>query len=586
MSAVVTLGVSSALIINKDDTSMAYLAVSDVTLGLSDNVTSITIDKVIPTLDKFGLTNDSFNFTVTNTDDITKNFVIRLIDSKVPSTFTNSNIRYQLIRDNTVYDIKNLSNSGVIDAGSLEANATYIYQLKLWLDYQSEVNNGTWSKVISVMSGGVNIDVSGANEPLLTDNLIPVYYDNNTLTWKKADSSNININYEWYDYDKNKWANAVTIVENVRRKYIDADNGTEIAMEDINSMWVWIPRYKYVLFDSDNVKAVKVVFEGGIKTTGTVNCTNSFSGNLTEKCIDTINNGLLNNVSTYTHPAFTFGNEELTGFWVSKFEAGVDSDSNCYKSFGSTSCNNANQTIYLKPNVKSLTYISMANMAYSFRKMELKDNIYGFNSLGTKVNSDLSIEGDTNNIDIHMIKNMEWGAVSYLAKSIYGINSTDIYVNNSLITGCSSDSINGDYCDKCQYAYDIGNYGTKASTTGNIYGIYDMVGGSSEYVMLNYQEDDGIFVNSSYTDFINPYPLKDYYNAYYIGSKTNNTYLLGDAIKETSKWYSASVLTNYNSLVRGFSGITSYDHTNTLTNSKNGSRPVLKIKQNMYITEW
>ena len=35
-----------------------------------------------------------------------------------------------------------------------------------------------------------NLDKSEANAPVLTDNMIPVYYDSTSSSWKKADANN------------------------------------------------------------------------------------------------------------------------------------------------------------------------------------------------------------------------------------------------------------------------------------------------------------------------------------------------------------------------------------------------------------
>ena len=46
--------------------------------------------------------------------------------------------------------------------------------------------------------------------------MIPVYYEANSDTegvWKKADSKNLDSNYQWFDYDNYMWANAVTVKE-------------------------------------------------------------------------------------------------------------------------------------------------------------------------------------------------------------------------------------------------------------------------------------------------------------------------------------------------------------------------------------
>ena len=121
--------------------------------------------------------------------------------------------------------------------------------------------------------------------------------------------------------------------------------------------------------------------------------------------------------------------------------------------------------------------------------------------------------------NIHMAKNPEWGAVAYLSQSRYGkygnpdyegVNK-EIYQNKSseFITGSSNGtssefitgSSNGTPSTEStnpQVSYDTPYSGYGASTTGTIYGIYDMSGGSWEYVMGNYNRYSG-YTARSYT---------------------------------------------------------------------------------------
>ena len=66
--------------------------------------------------------------------------------------------------------------------------------------------------------------------------------------------------------------------------------------------------------------------------------------------------------------------------------------------------------------------------------------------------------------------------------------------------------------------------GIGASTTGNIYGIYDMSGGSHEYVM-------GISNKTIGSSGFSSLPDEKYYNNY-----TSSSYT-GHALTETSGWY-------------------------------------------------
>jgi hypothetical protein len=82
-----------------------------------------------------------------------------------------------------------------------------------------------------------------------------------------------------------------------------------------------------------------------------------------------------------------------------------------------------------------------------------------------------------------MMKNSEWGAVAFLTQSKYGRNGHEININNSAtyVTGNGGGGVSVSYSSGITYSYNSVK-GAKASTTGNIYGIYDMSGGAKEYV--------------------------------------------------------------------------------------------------------
>ena len=441
--------------------------------------------------------------------------------------------------------------------------------------------NGVYKATVKDLAGNkgsctatVTTITTYPNEPVLSDNMIPVYYDETAETWKKADSTNKSSTYKWYDYNDKMWANSVTVSETNRSTYLSANPGTEIPMNDILTMQVWVPRYKYKVWNynadgtaTSSPQEIKITFEKGTATTGEISCTDSISGTdgaasetckLKETdatCTDSTCNG-----KTYTHPAFTFGTEELKGIWVGKFETtGTISD------------------ITIKPDLSSLRNQNVSAFESNMMAMNDSGNKYGF-----------ALTDDT-----HMMKNMEWGAVAYLSHSKYGINK-EININNSssFYTGRSGGNvggqtpINGTYTDQTSttqynsygfYTYDgyLLNYNTNtksstkdmtkiASTTGNIYGIYDMSGGAYEYVMGNIVSNDGTTMmsgystsnNSGYTGIIYgsgsyssytgsySYPENKYIDKYSFG--TSNTQRirskLGDALKEVYNgsygWYS------------------------------------------------
>ena len=331
-----------------------------------------------------------------------------------------------------------------------------------------------------------NIDTSGANSPVLASNMIPVYYDEINNVWKKADVNNKDSSYQWYSYNstgdkKGMWANAVTVKEANRQTYLNANVGTPISMDDITTMWVWIPRFNAVTPSNYN---------GGTKAKPNAIDVTFVKQN--EPAID----------------AFTFGDKELSGFWYGKFEIGGTLASSCTNE----TCNVSN--IVVKPNVSSLRNQTVSSFFFASRSMEQTGNSFGF----------VNIEVDT-----HMSKNNEWGAVAYLTQSIYGrctsnTTCTEVGINNntSYITGI------GDKPSSTASSVKTNTYNTisgkNASTTGNIYGIYDMSGGAWEYVM-------GIYNKNIKSSGFSTLPDNKYYNNYTATSYT------GHAISETKGWY-------------------------------------------------
>ena len=353
-----------------------------------------------------------------------------------------------------------------------------------------------------------NIDTSGANSPVLASNMIPVYYDEINNVWKKADVNNKDSSYQWYSYNstgdkKGMWANAVTVKEANRQTYLNANVGTPISMDDITTMWVWIPRFNAVTPSNYN---------GGTKANpGAIDVTFVKQN---EIAID----------------AFTFGDKELSGFWYGKFEIGGTLASSCTNE----TCNVSN--IVVKPNVSSLRNQTVSSFFYASRSMEQTGNSFGFVS---------------SEVDTHMSKNNEWGAVAYLTQSIYGrcTNSTtctEVGINNntSYITGI------GDKPSSTASSVKTNTYNTisgkNASTTGNIYGIYDMSGGAWDYVM-------GVYKKTISDSGFRSLPDIKYYNNY-----TESSYT-GHAISETKGWYNDQSFSVYFSVSPWFIRSCFYD---------------------------
>ena len=133
------------------------------------------------------------------------------------------------------------------------------------------------------------------------------------------------------------------------------------------------------------------------------------------------------------------------------------------------------------PNATSWQGAMISTFFYDILNMTESGNQYGF---------DKTVDMD---IDTHMLKNSEWGAVAYLTQSIYGsctssTSCTEIGINNnsSYVTGYGAPK--GSNFSVTNGTYET-SLGMNASTTRNIYGVYDMSGGANEYVMGVYTED-------------------------------------------------------------------------------------------------
>ena len=167
------------------------------------------------------------------------------------------------------------------------------------------------------------------------------------------------------------------------------------------------------------------------------------------------------------------------------------------------------KTVKVLPNAESWRYISVGKafkVSYNMKSNE----IYGLNATTA---------------DTHLMKNSEWGAVAYLTQSHYGNmqinsdNNSGVW-NNGYHNGDSYYTIKTGYAlgsrdsytsinemSTTYYEYNTEN-GQKASTTRNIYGIYDMAGGSWEYTASFLTE--GINTDINYLKTLPPYEKQEY----------------------------------------------------------------------------
>lgn len=346
----------------------------------------------------------------------------------------------------------------------------------------------------------ITVNVTLVNAPKLEEGMVPVVWEEKSKKWKTVDKDS----GEWYNYssDVRKWANIMLQDE------LSVDSNGYVT--SMGSMFVWIPRYMYqieTLYHTSSTEGgkINIKFLKGNSTVPTDN-TNVTIANQSGQ-------GNWN-----IHPAFSnYGGQELTGIWVAKFEAtaaeGVGNSED--------SDNVTNKNVRVVPNEQSWRFITIGN-AYTV-------------STNMKNNTDLYGAGIAN-CDPHLMKNTEWGAVAYLTQSKYGRNGTEVALNNSTdrITGRSNGGIDG---SENSFSYEK-EEGQLASSTGNIYGIYDLNGGSFERIAA-YIDTSAALTNGQ--ELVNaPERHKNVYEASEDETSENNFEInskaYGDAIYEISSY--------------------------------------------------
>ena len=482
--------------------------------------------------------------------------------------------------------IQSLTNTGLFQKANEAKEKTQNAaenQAKTLNEYEDELNkyiSGT-SKVETDWTGKVN-------KPKLMTGMTAIKFNEPTGDEKAKEGSTVKItdtDTTWYDYDAKKWANAQT--------------------QD-GSMWVWIPRFAYKV--NSSTKTFDIVFLEGTTDYYYEN------GERKEAKRQKTENETIDTTTGYTvHPAFTnessinYANggwdKELTGIWVSKFEAGYASGNNSVTptassikytqasawvagaEVGTDSISTARNYLDGEYGVKSgsdytfkngtapsIKYPTFQGLTYSMNYINQNDafniskaltesgNIYGLSSTAT---------------DSHLMKNSEWGAVAYLAQSKYGLNGTNIYINNVnlnnstgaqsvyAITGCAAATADADQVTtemntttKRPKATNVYTWtqasGTKASTTGTIYGVYDMSGGTWERTagLVNNENENLATYGQSLLNALNNGKSSKYVTVYPHNASVDknganidtastanwkaNTKIYGDGIRETS----------------------------------------------------
>ena len=307
-----------------------------------------------------------------------------------------------------------------------------------------------------------------------------------------AGTSNFNSN-NWYSYTaqtgnteesgSSRWANA------------------KVTKDGVASYFVWIPRYAYRIIYFDTPEHEQQYRDGSITESealtngwivgysdarGIVDAEGKKPTGVSSQTAISVNDKYFK-----THPVFdgdvNYGGwaeddgtpVKLSGFWVMKYEASQVNGTTTPKS---------------EPGVIGWTSMIIGNMF---------TNAQNYNT----------------NLNSHLMKNSEWGAVAYLTDSEYGRNGTELANSKSNKTGDGDIAAN-----------------ILQSTTGNIYGIYDLSGVKYEYIATYYNADGAQLSNGSIFASINGQSNK-YVTAYEGTTRDNESYKYGDATYETKGRY-------------------------------------------------
>ena len=503
--------------------------------------------------------------------------------------------------------------------------------------------------------GKTYITEKGVNKPRLATGMKAIKFTNPSESAKGEVKDSSENDTEWYDYNSKRWANSQT--------------------ED-GSMWVWIPRYAYKVNDNQTFDIKFLI--------GTTDTYYDENGNIqTAKRCNSVDENIDTSTGYTVHPAFTdetaisYRNggwdKELTGIWVAKFEAGYASGNNS-ATVKASSVSYTQSTAWVKAlernqstdgsedarnwldgiygsTTTAIKYPTFQGTTYSMNYINHNDAY----NIAKAMTESGNIYGLTEGTDSHLMKNSEWGAVAYLSQSKYGLETTEIMINNInlnsggkartntagksgvdsvyAVTGCTTgstsasekvttiDNINGTTANTAVdgvYTWNQLN-GTKASSSGTIYGIYDLSGGTWERTtayVANGREElkiygssivyEGSNLKTISTKYTTAYPFDSTTdNTSIVKNNTNlnvastnnykkNTLIYGDGIYETSmegtgstSWYDGS--SYYTGLIspflfRGGSlwngsdvGLFSFSRGDGINNSSHGFRTVLAV---------
>lgn len=496
-------------------------------VDLSEEGNVLNVVNGYPTSDEVGSAAVPYRFSVENTGTLKVDYTVKIIDdidtinadgclNKLMDT---AYLRYKFDHQEPgiLSDVKDTNeNVYIVYTGHLQPFESTIHEIRIWVNENSP--NSMLGKhyhakvIIEIVQATGNDgtsrptykeqDLNGC-DPVLGNNLIPVTIAMDGTVTKAS------IYGPWYNYANREWANAV-VLEETAKEY---QAGETISPDDIESYFVWIPRYKYKIFNDGNYTGVTSLNADAPQTI-----------EIEFETKDTPISSGTKKDEWLSHPAFQAFN--TNGFWVGKFETG-------YRGATTTAAaqvnGNDSSKVIIKPGKYSWRNVTLGN-AFKASYEYLRD------------------------LDSHLIKNTEWGAVAYLQHSIYGSRrSVRVNNNSAYLTGYASlieptCGYNTDGASSaCNLVGSSATYtlpyntsvGYNASTTGNITGIYDMSGGAREFAMGYNVKATTVGASSGitthYSNFFTSSEWDKYYDKYENASSSYTVYnnrILGDATGE------------------------------------------------------
>ena len=321
-------------------------------------------------------------------------------------------------------------------------------ELGKYANIQSSFGGGNWNETLGLCTPKLGTNMVGVYWSDGTKNDSGLYVASTTSTTVEVTSDQEGFSWaEWYNYVKidgtddsktSRWANAKSLAD--------------------GSYFVWIPRYEYKILSGEHTSIAGEIDVQFINTSVTTE----------------------NKEGYKIHPAFTINlqlggwDSEIPGIWVAKYEMSMEETADNGKSWSNTEVTSGTGNKAISATVRAVSKPSQ----YPWNWININ------NCFNNSINySTLQTTGANS----HLMKNSEWGAVAYLTQSRYGRNNHEISINSynkdttnyAKLTGVGGSSADNKYNTTS---------GMNASTTGNLYGIYDLSGANWEYTSVLYSK--------------------------------------------------------------------------------------------------